>query len=438
MALGPVPGPVHLNLPFEEPLVPSGVVVDLQAVAPPPADQHATASALPVATAVVEELASLIAGSERGLLVAGGGAGGAMVARLAVAAGWPLLAEPTSGARTGPPALSCGPLLLGAPGFADAHPPDLVVQLGSTPTSRAVLRAVAAAKRLVVVTAPGIEADPARAAWLRLHCDPVALAATLVDRVGPRQVSGWPTLWTAADRRVARAVSSWLSGLGEEFFEGAVAREVGASLPDGSVLFAGSSMPVRDLDAFMLPRSGVRVFANRGASGIDGSVSTALGLSASVGAEPPGGDGTSPASPILPALPRVTRAFALIGDLALLHDAGALLWGAGRRHDLVIVVINNDGGGVFSLLDQATLPEHELLFATPHGLDIAALARAAAAGHQLVSRPGELATAVSSAAAAGGVQLVEVRTDRRRQVVLRGELAAVVARAASDLPSPTL
>ena len=281
---------MHLNLSFREPLVPSGVAVDLEAVAPPPADEHATsvshlgehtssvsrpadrdrfslshlagrhASHLPDTT-VVEELASLIAGSERGLLVAGGGAGGPVMARLAVAAGWPLLAEPTSGARTGPPALSCGPLLLGAAGFADAHPSDLVVQLGSTPTSRAVLRAVAAAKRLVVVTAPGIEADPGRAAWLRLHCDPAVLAATLVDRLSPREVSAWPTLWTAADRRVARAVSSWLSGLGEELFEGAVAREVGASLPDGSGLFAGSSMPVRDLDAFMLPRSGVRVFA---------------------------------------------------------------------------------------------------------------------------------------------------------------------------------
>jgi 2-succinyl-5-enolpyruvyl-6-hydroxy-3-cyclohexene-1-carboxylate synthase len=428
-ALGPQPGPVHLNLPFTEPLVPSAATVDLGPEPPPGRDPEGTPrGTLPGAPdpALVDELSGLVGSTERGLVLAGGlrstgePGGAPALTRLAETAAWPLIAEPTSGARTGPAALAAGAILLGAAGFTESHVPDLVIQFGSTPTTRAALAAVARARRLVVVTAPGSEADPGHAAWMTVRCDPAALAAALVERLTPRAESPWRRVWSEADRLAVDTVAAWMEELGDELFEGRVARDLAACLPEGATLFAGSSMPIRDLDSFMLPRTGLRVVGNRGASGIDGSVSTALGLAAGVESASAGGPGT--------------RTFALIGDLAFLHDAGALIWGAGRGHDLVIVVINNDGGGIFDLLDQSLLPEHEVLFSTPHGIDIAALTVAAGAGHRLVVRSGDLVPAVR--VAAGGVQVVEVRTDRRRNAELHRAVAAAVEKAVDALAGP--
>jgi 2-succinyl-5-enolpyruvyl-6-hydroxy-3-cyclohexene-1-carboxylate synthase len=427
---------VHLNLPFAEPLVPSEEEASLErAAATSPTDPERAAATSPTAPdpAVVEELAALIRATERGLVLAGGlpatpGAGGnSAIARVATLAAWPLIAEPTSGLRTGPPALEAGVLLLGAGAFAATHVPDLTIQVGVTPTSRSALATSAGSRRLVVVTPPGAEADPGRAAWMTVRCDPVLLAAALADRLSPRSPTTWGRAWAEADRCAAGAVAAWMDGLGDEPFEGRVARDVAARLPDGALLFAGSSMPIRDLDGFMLPRSGLRVVGNRGASGIDGSVSTALGMAAgAASSSPAAGTSTLPGA-------GGTRTFALIGDLALLHDAGGLIWGARRGHDLVIVVINNDGGGIFDILDQARLPEHEALFATPHGVEPAALAAVAGAGHHLVERAGELVTAVDRARAAGGVQLVEVRTERGRNAALHRAVAAIVTEAVAGL-----
>jgi 2-succinyl-5-enolpyruvyl-6-hydroxy-3-cyclohexene-1-carboxylate synthase len=167
-------------------------------------------------------------------------------------------------------------------------------------------------------------------------------------------------------------------------------------------------MPVRDLDWFMAPRTGLRVTGNRGANGIDGFVSTALGV----------------------ALASEGPSLALAGDLSMLHDQNGLLLARSEPLDAVFVVLNNDGGGIFSFLPQAgAVPEFERTFATPHGIDFAMLAALYGCEHHLLDRAPDLAGALDDAIEAGGVHLIEARTDRAANVELHRDLWAAAAEA---------
>ena len=400
------PGPAHLNLPFREPLVPSEESARISNPAMPGAATPAAVPPLEPRVDGVEALVEEIAASERGVIVAGSLRDDASaVLDLARAAGWPLVAEPTSGLRV-PGALSAGQLLLANKAFVTSHVPDLVVQIGAAPISRAGLAFVTRAKRLVIVDPDRLVADPARHASWTIEADPGALANATAAGVVERGQTEWLREWRDADALARHAgdelIESW-----DEPFEGRIARDLAASLPDGSTVVVGSSMPVRDLDAYMLPRGGLRVLANRGASGIDGFVSTVLGVAAS-GAP----------------------TYALMGDLTFLHDIGGLMWSARRGMDAVLVVANNGGGGIFSFLAQRELPELEALFTTPHGLDLGELASAAGAGHERVERAADLVPAVERAAASGGMRIVEIVVDRdlnvARQAQVNGAVAAVL------------
>jgi 2-succinyl-5-enolpyruvyl-6-hydroxy-3-cyclohexene-1-carboxylate synthase len=408
----PPPGPVHLNLPFREPLLPTGSSVDAfggELTSKTYTNTHRRHDPMPGFLREVSTGHRVVVVAGR-LRVPPEG-----LVELCAARGWPLLAEPLSGLRaahgstahTG--ALSAGTLLAADAGFRERQHPDLVIQVGAAATSRGIQELVRCADRLVIIDPDQLVADPDRRSTLTVNEDPAEVVAALHSTSSslPATRPQWLNEWHEADRKVRAAVDSLLDSW-DEPFEGRIARDVAASIPDGGVLFAGSSMPVRDLDMYMRPRTGLRVLANRGASGIDGLVSTTFGIAEVSG-----------------------PTYALLGDLSVIHDASGLLWGARHGRAAVLVVVDNDGGGIFSMLPQASLPpdEFELLFGTPHGLDLEAIARAAGIGVRTVDSAGVVVPAIREAEASGGVQIVRVRVDRRRAVELRGAVSQAVSAA---------
>jgi 2-succinyl-5-enolpyruvyl-6-hydroxy-3-cyclohexene-1-carboxylate synthase len=398
--------PVHVNCPVDEPLTPA------RAISPRVHDRlEVRAPRRPgfsVARSRFDGVLAALRGG-RTLLFAGpmpaGGDAVAAVAGVLV----PLIADAISNARR-PPAIAAGAALLGCAEWMDGHLPDTVVLVGSAPTSRSSLRLLSAVDRLVIVDDGHLDAVPDRTDAIRVRYPP-ALAAGVVGAqelgaVGPG--SPWMDEWRRGDAVARRTVDALLDAW-EEPSEMRVARDVPDAIADGGTLFVGNSMPVRDVDAFMAPRDGLRILGNRGASGIDGVLSTALGVAAS---------GTGPT-------------VALLGDLSFLYDAGALLWNAGRGIDLVVVVNDNGGGQIFPGLAQRELPGDELehLFVTPHRVDLEQLCGAAGAGHTRVERAADLRAAVTSASSSGGLHVIQVMIDAERDRTRREELRAAVAAA---------
>jgi len=402
------PGPAHVDCPFEEPLVPS---VGWTPSGPASAAGRPTRAYAAVARSY-PAFTDAVAGVDRGLVLVGERpAADPSILALAEHLGWPVAAEPTSQLRR-EGTLAAGQALLASDVWSSAMAPDAVVRFGGLPTSRAALRASESApSRIVVAPEHALDPDPEGTATLRLVEGRPGIAAELLEGVPPaRGASPWREAWSRADRAARAALDEALDG-SEEPFEPRIARDVATAVPDGGTLVVGSSMPIRELDLAMAPREGLRVLANRGASGIDGLVSTAVGVASS---------GTGPT-------------VALLGDLTVLHDAGALLWNARRGTDLTIVVPNDGGGTIFSFLPQRELPEFERLFETPHGLDLGALARAAGAGHELVERGSEVGPAVARAIASGGVRVIEVTVDAEANRRHHDELHAAVDAAVRPL-----
>jgi 2-succinyl-5-enolpyruvyl-6-hydroxy-3-cyclohexene-1-carboxylate synthase len=414
------PGPVHLNLPFRDPLVPdlASPAGGTRAVTHAgPGDWHeplgGRAGGQPWTRVAAmgdrgdSRQAMELDWTERGVVVAGDGtADPAGVARLAAAAGWPLLAEPSSGARGGPTALSSYQFLLDCADFADGYQPDVLVSAGRPGLTRSQLALLrrGAARHVVLTQGPGRWSDPARTAT------DVTGRITLRGAPDSPASSPWLRSWLAADATARDAADAVLAADGM-LSEALVARDVTAALPPDGLLWVASSMPARDLDRHMLPRADVRVLASRGASGIDGLVSSAIG--AALAHQAAGGG----------------RAAALLGDLALLHDAPGLILGpAEPRPDLCIVVVNNDGGGIFSTLEQAAFHDSfERVFGTPHGASIGALAAAAGLPYAHLGDTGDLPDILAGT----GLRVLEVRTDRADGAKLRAALSQACATAIS-------
>jgi 2-succinyl-5-enolpyruvyl-6-hydroxy-3-cyclohexene-1-carboxylate synthase len=416
-------GPVHINCPFDEPLVPDGPAAWTRRATPiAPADE----GHLDVVADALGAFWSAYAG-RRGVITIGALRPPETLSLLSLGEllGWPVFAEPLSGLRLNASgagrALAAGQLLLADAAWRAQHRPEVVLQVGATPTTRATQRLVAEAETVVVLDRDHLDPDPNGIAARRIAVDPETFAALAWDRhdeMAPAHPNGWSEEWRRADLRVHAAVDRLLDGW-DEPFEGRVARDLGAFVPGGGVLWTGSSMPVRDLDAFLAPRRPpriwnpsdlMRVMGNRGASGIDGSIATILGVAAA----------------------DVGPTYALVGDVTFLVDAGTLLWAGSSGPDAVIVVVANGGGQIFSLLDQAALPELEELFVTRHPAEIGPVCATAGVGHRLVERSRHLVPALEQAARAGGVQVVEVVADpllqRRRRIDVRNAVAATLAR----------
>lgn len=388
-------GPSHVNVQFEEPLLPGAMPLDLSSVRAPTDDVRRQRQPPP-------EGSDLLVNGPRTVVIAGDDAG--PPARiLAERAGWPLLAEPTSGARTGANAIRTYRLLLGGP-LADEI--ERVVVTGHPTLSRPVTRLISRADIEVVgVPGPGgVITDPGRVAR-RLRSMPAVSAA---------DDPAWLDRWRAADAGVSRSLDE-LADSDHSAVPLRVARAVAAAVTPEALLVVGSSQPVRDLDLMARPYPpGERrlVLGNRGLAGIDGLVSTAIGAALAR---------------------RSSRALAYLGDLAFLHDAGALVLGPDEpRPALTIVVANDDGGSIFATLEQgaaAFADGFERVFATPHGVDIASLC---AASHTRYERADDVADLERLLAEDPvGIRVVEVRVPRLARRALDERTRRLVAPGAS-------
>ncbi len=382
-------GPLHLNVQLEAPLVPDDRWVP-DGVVPGEGPQE-------IRPMVFETVAL----GPRTVVVAGDDAG--PPARvLAEQAGWPLLAEPTSGSRTGSNPVRTYRLLLDGDLGSRV---ERVVVFGHPTLSRPVSRLLA--RDDVTVIDAG-----SRGVWTDR---PFTVDGRLVSgrpAVEEADDPGWLEEWQAADREVSRALDALLAAepdLTPHEVAGAVSRAV----PPEGLLVVGASNPVRDLDLMVAPYAvGDRrkVVANRGLAGIDGTVSTAIG--AALGR------------------PHSSRAFALVGDVTFLHDMTGLVLGpAEARPDLTVVVVNDDGGSIFASLEQGAeryADRYDALFGTPHGVDLAALCAATRTPHWRVGSLAELEQALASPN--GGIEVVEVRVRRDNRRDLDVRIRALVAR----------
>lgn len=398
----PIPGPVHVNLPFREPLLPPS---QSQAASTPAQATRElrvhTALRIP-STDTMSAISGVLGSADRPLLHAGTLPADPAILRalasLSARTNLVIHAEPTSHLRRRglPGLIQNTEALLRDEGFASNHTPDLVIRLGAAPTSRVLNDWLARAhSELVLLDPDAAWNDPASLATEAIQCDVAPTLQALAEQAAPStEASNWQSEWQTADERVRASIDSELHK--SPLFEAQVMRTMSTLLPANTTVVIGSSMAVRDADWFWQPDEQRRFIANRGASGIDGFVSTALGAAAASAGEP---------------------TVAVCGDLTLYHDMNGLL--AARKYALPVtfVVLNNDGGGIFSFLRES---EHddvfEDLFATPIGIDLERVAALYDCGYALVAGAQDLSGSLNAVATSQRTTLIDVRFTRADSV----------------------
>jgi 2-succinyl-5-enolpyruvyl-6-hydroxy-3-cyclohexene-1-carboxylate synthase len=422
-ASGAPSGPVHINWPFREPLL------------PPPTAHHrgnhnhysVHVGTLQLSQNELAALASSLSHVERGIIICGPQDDMELVAPLidlATQLQFPILADPLSQLRTSGIMSSFvidhyDAFLRAITSLADDHPlrnalqPQVVIRIGHTPTSKVLgqyLSGLTEARQVVISSNESWQ-DPFFTATEVWQADPVLLIQGLT-RIGFRaNESKFAALWMQVSQRVREVIRQEVQAI-EPVFEGRVWQELARMIPQGSTIFAGNSMPIRDMDSlFPAINRSVRVIANRGASGIDGVISSALGVSAVEQA------------PV----------FLVIGDLSFHHDITGLMIAKMHRLPLIVILIQNDGGGIFSFLPQSTQPDVFSYFSTSHGLDFEAIVKSYDGRYQRIADWSQFQTALTAAMEQPGLQVLELRTDRDENVRLHQQLFLECAKVLEDL-----
>ena len=403
-AEGSPPGPVHVNVRFREPLI-SSPDIRMQTMNFPPVVRRDAPILVPDEGAV-SRIAGRMRAEPRGLIYIGHLDGihpslGDAVMRLSGASQYPVIAEATSrlrGRLGGAHLVDAGEALIRAERFAEFHRPGFVLRLGGAPLTRRVAAWLDQPTAGQIVVSPSLPwPDPARVADEVLAADPSAACAALAvaqDDAGTD--ASWAEEWTSAGRR-ARAALDERIDLGDDFFEGTVARALAAALPEDALVYAATSLSIRALNSFTPADVPLEAFASRGASGIDGTLSLALGAAAAAG--------------------RPTAC--LTGDLAFLHDLGGLAAATRHRIPLVTVVVDNGGGGIFEFLPHRAGIDRETfedLFATAHTFDLAHAAELFGIPFVSVDDVGGLQRALAQAFAEGSAWVIRAEVDPRASV----------------------
>lgn len=355
-------GPVHVNLQFGEPLLPDETTDWLDEI-----------KVSPVVFITRKQTTTLKAQASRGVLVIGHDRGGLPleeVLKFAKELNWPVVAEdPLSFAD----AVAHASIFLTSPQVRSVLVPQAVIVIGRTTLSRSINALIGLAPISFVIDPRIATVDSDRQGDKRFTQIPTLDVSRASDE--------WIAQWQKYSARCAKLISE-VSG----WNEASIAKEIAAGIPNGAALFVSSSRPIRDLEGFATPRSGVTTYANRGLAGIDGNVSTALGIAAGH-----------------------TQTFAVLGDLAFLHDITGLI-----QHEDIncrFIVINNDGGGIFSTLPQRGVKGFETVFGTPHGLDPAAIAQSFGIAASTITSIDELKTALR--APIKGISVVVAKVQSR-------------------------
>ncbi len=416
-ALDSRPGPVHLNFALREPLVldeplapdDSGRPGNAPWLVRTPTDPRPSPHAL-------EQLVSDLAERPHGVIVCGrterDAALGAAVVGLAETAGYPVLADPLSGARIGPTAVAHYDALLRDRSFSSGHVPELVLRIGDLPTSKPLRQWLARMPDAlqIALDAEAAWQDPDAVTGRVVSGDPATILAEATERLSRGADGSWVDAWRQADGRAHHAIAA---ALGDELSEPWVAADLGARLPGEATLFVASSMPVRDVEtffpAFPARDDSPRVLSNRGANGIDGTVSAAFGAAAAAESGP---------------------VVLLIGDVALAYDVGGLLASSRLGLAITIVLLNNDGGGIFHFLPMAGQTDaFEAHVATPHGLDFAHAAALYGCGYERIESPQLFRDALDRSLVTQHTTILEVASDREENVELHRRVWAAVAQA---------
>jgi 2-succinyl-5-enolpyruvyl-6-hydroxy-3-cyclohexene-1-carboxylate synthase len=427
-------GPVHLNFPLREPLTPGPIPG--QPLSPVAQRDHTAwhgrqdnvpyvevreASPEVPETATLEYLEDMIRRAPRGLILVGPSDDPGLVEpllRLADHLGYPILADPLSQLRCGDHdkamLLSSYDAFLRVGSFIEWAQPDLILRFGAMPTSKPLLlylKRYASCPQVIIDGHGGWE-EPTQLASSLVHANPAALCqylhAALTQRYKSEEIQPflqqeWLATWQGADRIAQQTIQRVMQDF-TELFEGRVFIELAGLLPGGATLYTGNSMPVRDMDTFFwCNQHSIRIMGNRGANGIDGVISSALGASAVASQNEP--------------------TVLVVGDLSFFHDLNGLLAARLYPLNLTIVLINNDGGGIFSFLPQAAYPEHfEELFGTPTGLDFRLAVQMYGGEYQKIEDWEQFRRAVNRGLHSGGLHVVEVPTERASNVSMHRKL----------------